>query len=52
MSNTQNFVQIRAINLAVLIYTSSLLCGILHCTKSQQVLAKHKTMVGVMLFYS
>ena len=34
MSNTQNFVKIRARDLAVLICTSSLLCGILHCIKS------------------
>ena len=42
MSNTQNFVYIRARDLAVLICTSSLLCGILHCLKSQQGFAKQK----------
>ena len=45
MSNTHNFVKIRARDLAVLICTSSLLCGILHCIKSQQVFAKQKNKV-------
>ena len=42
MSNTQNYVYIRARDLAVLIHTSLLIWGILHCIKSQQVLAKLK----------
>ena len=42
VSNTQNFVKIRARDLAVLICTSSLLSSILHCIKSQQVFAKQK----------
>ena len=45
MSNTQNFILIRARDLAVLICTSSLLWGILHCIKSQQVFAKQKIKV-------